>query len=76
MKLMKFIPIFILLLLWSCPAISETPPPQVGSELPGILLTTPQDKKDVDYLGLAGKATFQIPQIRARLVIIEIFSMY
>ena len=76
MKALKFVSIFFLLLLWFCAAGAETSPPRVGGELPEILLTAPQDKGDGDYLGVAGKATFQIPQIKARLVIIEIFSMY
>lgn len=56
---------------------SVSPPPKEGGVLPEIHLPTPKDPRDKDYLGLShAKDTFKIPEIKARVVIIEIFSMY
>ncbi len=41
-----------------------------------IILSTPQNEQEQDYLGVKGKGTFTIPQIKAEIVIIQIFSMY
>jgi peroxiredoxin len=55
---------------------SSTGPPQVGSMLPHMNLPVPQNSADRMYLGVEGGTSFKIPAIRARVVIIEIFSMY
>jgi len=53
-------------------------PPAVGGTLPDIKLSMPKDMADKNYLGLGifGFGSFKIPQIKAQLVIVEIFSMY
>ena len=51
-------------------------PPAVGGKLPEIILTVPADIKLQQYLGVGGKESFSIPEIKAEVVIIEIFSMY
>jgi peroxiredoxin len=53
-------------------------PPAVGGTLPDIKLSVPKDFTDKSYLGLGffGFGSFKIPEIKASLVIIEIFSMY
>jgi thiol-disulfide isomerase/thioredoxin len=53
-------------------------PPAVGGMLPDIKLSMPKDMADKSYLGLGffGFGSFKIPEIKAKLVIIEIFSMY
>jgi peroxiredoxin len=50
--------------------------PQKGDVLPDITIPVPQNNTDKDYLGLKAGAFFKIPQIKAEVVIIEIFSMY
>jgi len=50
-------------------------PPLVGGVLPNIYLAVPKGDKERIYLGLSGEY-FKISQIKARVVIIEIFSMY
>jgi thiol-disulfide isomerase/thioredoxin len=50
--------------------------PQNGDVLPDIEIPVPNNKAEKDYLGIAGGQFFQIPQIKASVVIIEIFSMY
>jgi peroxiredoxin len=51
-------------------------PPARGAVLPEINLPVPENAAHRDYLGLQDSTFFKIPQIRARVVIIEIFSMY
>jgi thiol-disulfide isomerase/thioredoxin len=53
-------------------------PPAVGGVLPDIKLSMPKDLADKNYLGLGifGFGSFTIPEIKANVVIIEIFSMY
>ena len=57
-------------------AAAASSPPAAGGRLPEIVLTAPQDPELRQYLGIKGKKTFIIPEIKAEVVIIEIFSMY
>jgi len=50
--------------------------PQKGDMLPDMKITVPQNATDRRYLGLERNEFFTLPQIKARIVIIEIFSMY
>jgi len=59
-----------------CCAIAETPEPAKGGQLPEFSLTIPSEPVYRDYLGLSGSGTFKITDIGAKIVIIEIFSMY
>jgi thiol-disulfide isomerase/thioredoxin len=51
-------------------------PPVKGRVLPLITLPVPEDPDEKEYLGLSGGSFFRIPQIKAKVVIIEIFSIY
>lgn len=51
-------------------------PPVVGGVLPEFTLPVPRNEIHRQYLGVAGKKTFTIPEIKAEVVVIEIFSMY
>lgn len=53
-------------------------PPAVGGMLPDVKLSMPKDMADKNYLGLGLFAfgSFKIPEIKAQLVIVQIFSMY
>ena len=51
-------------------------PPPVGGVLPNIELPVPETPTYRQYLGLDQKTVFSIPEIKAEVVIIEIFSMY
>jgi thiol-disulfide isomerase/thioredoxin len=50
--------------------------PQKGDVLPDIKIPVPLNNDDKAYLGVEEGAFFTIPQIKAAVVIIEIFSMY
>jgi hypothetical protein len=57
-------------------ADAASQPPAVGGQLPEITLAVPQNADLQMYLGVSGKETFAIPEIKAEIVLIEIFSMY
>ena len=60
----------------SVSAVVASQPPAVGGKLPEIVLAIPQNPELELYLGVSGKLTFTIPEIKAEVVLIEIFSMY
>ena len=57
-------------------SVAAESPPKVGALLPEIDLSIPKDPKQRNYLGLTGEGTFKIPQIKAQVVIVQVFSMY
>ena len=57
-------------------AVAEIKPPAEGGILPEIVLSAPENSELQQYLGVTGKKTFTIPEIKAEVVLIEIFSMY
>ena len=69
--------VFIFLLFSIGVLFAETTPPKEGGVLPEITLSVPDMHTHQDYLGIANdKKTFHIPEIKAKVVLIEIFSMY
>ena len=57
-------------------AFGSNAPPVKGDVLPEIKIQAPQNAPEREYLGLERDGTFTIPQIKATIVIVEIFSMY
>jgi thiol-disulfide isomerase/thioredoxin len=57
-------------------ALAANKPPQKGEVLPVMNLPMPKNPVEKGYLGLSGDHFFKIPQIKANVVIVEIFSMY
>lgn len=75
----KISPLVVVVLLFVATAImaAENPPPKVGTFLPEMTLSRPGDSADLKYLGLLGSGTsFTVNQIKATVVIIQIYSMY
>lgn len=67
------------IVLCAIPAVmvsASTQPPPEGGVLPEIVLPAPQQPEHLAYLGLKENQPFTIPQIDARIVIVEVFSMY
>jgi len=75
-KVLILFSIFVCLLLFTFPSFGGPKPPQEDSVLPPISLSVPQKPEHRKYLGLSGEGSFTIPQIKAGVVVIEIFSMY
>jgi len=57
-------------------AAAQVAPPAEGGKLPDIRFAAPADAAYRTYLGIKGGGTFSLPQIKAQVVIVEIFSMY
>lgn len=68
--------ITILLLTLVSPILPANKPPAKGEILPVFNLPIPKSPAEKGYLGLSGDGLFKIPQIKARVVIVEIYSMY
>ena len=66
----------ICLLLATHAGLAFTNAPAIGESLPPFKLPIPQDAGAQSYLGLSGAGQFTIAQIEAKVVIIQIFSMY
>lgn len=64
------------MILWAASVAWSAGPPPVGGTLPDFTLAVPKDGAEKTYLGLSGSGSFRIPQIKANVVVIEIFSMY
>jgi thiol-disulfide isomerase/thioredoxin len=58
-----------------CCKAAEAPPAE-GGMLPSISLPIPDQASEREYLGLGAGGVFKIPEVRADLIIIEVFSMY
>ena len=58
------------------PVLAATSAPVTGSVLPDIKLTAPVKTDIRNYLGLSRGDFFKIQQIKTRVIIIEILSMY
>lgn len=63
-------------LLWIVPAQAAKSPPKVGEILPDFSMAVPGESDARDYLGLSRGGSFQVPQVKAQVVILEVFSMY
>ena len=50
--------------------------PSKGDVFPEVTLSVPEKANEKNYLGINGKGTFKISQIKAEMVMLEVFSMY
>jgi peroxiredoxin len=66
----------ILVMVFNARPIGANSTPKKGGTLPAIKLKVPEDPVHRSYLGLSGEGLFDISQIKAKSVIIQIFSMY
>jgi hypothetical protein len=73
----KFIVVFVAALLMPAGLFSaDSQPPAVGGVLPEFALPVPKTDAHRNYLGVVGKDSFTIPEIKADIVIVQIFSIY
>ena len=66
----------LLFSIFVLPVLAANKPPEKGEVLPVINLLVPKNGEERNYLGLSGDGLFEIPEIKARAVIVELFSMY
>jgi hypothetical protein len=72
----RFEAIFFIIALWGTTAWAAGQAPRQGDPLPEIRLTAPEQLPQRACLGLDRAGDFAIAEIRAEVLIIEIFSMY
>ena len=76
MSVCRLLGIAVCTMILNTAPVWATSPPKEGAALPEIDLPVPKDVVHQTYLGLSGEDLFQIQQIKAKVVIIEIFNMY
>lgn len=75
-KRRSIIEVITLLTLFLSP-LAWAGPPAVGEQLPGFTLPAPKDSAERGYLGLTFlNRSFRIPELKAELIIVQVFSMY
>lgn len=74
LMLLILLAVFFFALSSSIQAVNK--PPQKGEMLPVMNLPIPKSPAEKSYLGLSGEGFFKIPQIKAWVVILQIYSMY
>lgn len=74
---LRFSGILMALLLTGAAAFAQKagPPPE-GDRFPDIQIPAPSSGEELKYLGLKGRESFKVSQVKAELVIFEILSMY
>ena len=76
-KISALIMFVLTLFLANAISAAENSPPKVGSPMPAIELQISNNSADLKYLSLpSGGKSFKINQIKAKVVIIQIYSMY
>jgi peroxiredoxin len=77
MKRFVFLLMILLLVLsaFSAPSAADRPP-RPGELFPDLDLPMPKNAAEKTYLGLTGEGSFSLGQVKAQVVILEIFSMY
>jgi len=71
-----FVAALLLSLALGSPAFAASSTPAKGGKLPAICLPIPTDSDEKIYLGLSEGGFFEIPQIKAKGVLIKIFNVY
>jgi thiol-disulfide isomerase/thioredoxin len=78
-KLSVYRGMMVCFVLFTAFSISAASPPVAGGPLPDFSLPLPKETADKNYLNISGSffsGSFKIPQIRANVVILQVFSMY
>ena len=75
-KAVNVLPVMLVIFLSVGTSLAAVQPPPEGGVLPDMEFSVPKNTKHREYLGLSEKDTFKIPEIKADVVIVEIFSMY
>lgn len=73
MTTFKLLSVLCVLFL-AVPALGE--PPAAGGRLPVLTLPAPQDPAARDYLGVQGRETFGLTDLKADLILLEVVGVY
>jgi peroxiredoxin len=72
----QLLAVAVFVFVFSAQPIGASSTPKQGGTLPEMKLNVPKDPFLRSYLGLSGEGLFEISEIKAEVVIIQIFSMY
>lgn len=75
-NLVILIEVIVLSFLFLKPAEAVNKTPLKGGVFPSIRLPVPKNSNEKGYLGISDGASFGILQLKAKVVIIEIYSLY
>ena len=76
-KISGLITVILTLFLATAISASENSPPKVGNPMPDFELPMLNNPVDLQYLGLSASGkSFRISQVKAKVVILQIYSMY
>lgn len=75
-KVLAGVALISMIIMAAVPSSGQSSTPSVGGTFPKVSLPVPQDQTYQQYLGLKGGGSFNIPQVKANVVIVQIFSMY
>jgi len=73
---MRVLTVIIIMFFFVLQVYAAELTPAKGDIFPDITLSKTEKASEKEYLGLSGKGSFRISQIKAELLILEIFSMY
>jgi peroxiredoxin len=76
MKKILWISLLVLSTLLAPPTNTLAGPPSVGGTLPAFTLPSPGSSAERDYLGLGSGSSMRVTDIKAKVVLVEILSMY
>lgn len=66
--------LLLLLVVMACPALAA--PPAVGETMPALTLPVPKDPAGQEMLGVQGKESFALTELKADLVFLEVIGVY
>ncbi len=66
----------VVLLCGAAASAQTISPPPEGTRFPGLRIPAPLSGEHLKYLGLKGRGDFEISQVKAELVVIQVLSMY
>lgn len=75
-NLTNFMVLVVCLFVFSSTVTAAESPPPKGAVMPEINLAVPVTDRNRNYLGLPASGLFKISDIKSRVVLIQIFSMY
>lgn len=75
-RLSFFFAVLLLLVAGGTTARAADPLPSAGQTLPALALKVPVFGQDAQDLGVAGKKTFRLQDLKAKVIVLEVIGVY